>query len=154
MTYGIPIPGAVSLPDSAVTLGKDEANRRLVITPTSPAIITLPSAGIVAGDVIELHNLAASVKITPEASGGQDIASFQNGSMRVLALQASPTASSHWRILDVVGGASPFFAAYVTSQNVTSSGAVVVEFENTAEDNNDDFNISTYRFSTYCAGSI
>ena len=130
----------VVLPDGAITLNQGEANRRLVIKPTATRIITLPSVGIIAGDIVQLHNLAASEKITPESSDGDDIASFQNGAMSMMALQAAPTDRTHWRILDVFGGANPSFHGHRTSSQFNiGTGFTKIRFTAKLFDTNDNF---------------
>ncbi len=117
----------VDLGDSDVTLDRGETNRRLIIDPSAPRVITLPGSGLVKGDIIEIHNINASNKITliGEASGAADIASFQNGSMRIMALVNFPRLIADWRILDVFGGASPSFRA--DKNGVSQSGITTAE---------------------------
>lgn len=154
MSYLLPIPGAILLSDAAVTLSRAELNRRLVMTPTIVRVITLPTTGVIAGEMAWLQNLATSVKFTIEASGGVDIASFQNGSMQLMALQNAPTLATHWRILGVDGGASPCFHVHKngTVQSVSSSTYVKIVWSTEEFDTNDDFDLTNERWQPSVPG--
>ncbi|KKK84650.1 hypothetical protein LCGC14_2781230, partial [marine sediment metagenome] len=77
-----------------------------IITPTTTRVLTLPTTDVKVGNKIHFTNLAATQEITIEASGGADIATFQDGSMSLMALQDTPTTAAHWRIMDVHGSAA------------------------------------------------
>lgn len=142
-----------TLVDSAKTFVVGDMNQIFVITPTVTRILTLPTTSVQAGDMIEIHNLAASQKITIEASGGADIASFQAGSMKLVALQATPTLDSHWRILDVYGGASPSFRVVLGSTQLNITAIDKVEFDTEDFDTNNNYDSTTlYRFTPTIPG--
>lgn len=145
------------LDDAAVTLVEDDG-RLFTITPTTTRIITLPTTGILAGESIEIHNFAATEKITIESSDGDDIASFQDGHMVLMAKQDTPTDRTHWEIVRVSGGASPSFYAHRDNVNQTNiTGFDVVEFDSIASsqgfDNNNNYNVTTFKFEPSVPGT-
>lgn len=147
--------GALVLADSNITLTLAELFRALVQTPTANRIITLPSVGVEIGATVWLHNLATAQKFTIESSDGDDICQFQDGSMRLMALQDTPTDRTHWRILDVYGGASPFFSARLsaTQSNITGP-ADQIEFDSERSDNNSNYDhVTNFRFTPTVPGT-
>ncbi len=141
-----------TLADQANTLTTTHLNRSLIITPTALRVQTLPSINVRAGDFIDILNLSSALKITIEASGGVDIASFQNGHMRLLALRDTPTTAAHWMIIEVSGGASPtFFAHRNGGTQINITGFDKIEFNDVGTspgmDNNGNFDPATnHRF--------
>ena len=138
--------GPQSLADSNKTFTVGDMNKEYFISPTTTRILTLPTTGVVAGQKIKIHNLTAAQKITIEASSGGDIATFQNGSMELLALQATPTTASHWRILDLYGGAKPLFKVNKggSNQNFPSFNWTKVTWSTEVKDNNNNFASGTF----------
>lgn len=110
------------LSDAAHTLTIKDIGKKLVITPTATRIQTLPTTSIQAGDIIEIHNLAASESVTIESSDGDDIATWQNGSIKIIALQDTPTDQTHWSIAEALGGASPKFWVHRNGVDQSSIG--------------------------------
>ena len=145
MSHGLPQIKIV-LPNAAVTLGSDEINHIFVITPTVTRIITLPTTGVVVGDTIEIHNASATVKITVEASGGGDIASFRDGSMRLMCITATPTTAAHWRMVEATGGANPYFDVEKTSNQEAGTAQEIITWDVINEDNNGDFDLGNEWF--------
>ncbi|KKK84208.1 hypothetical protein LCGC14_2785660, partial [marine sediment metagenome] len=116
---------------------------------------TLPTIDILLGNTFEIHNLAAAQKITMESSDGDDIATFQDGGMTLMALQNTPTDRTHWRILKVVGGASPTFSVHRSSnQTISTTAATKIEWNAEDVDNNSNFDIATnHRFTPTVPGN-
>lgn len=104
VSYGVRVhPRVMGLSDAAQTLDSGHLEQRLIMTPTGNRVITLPTSEVKAGEIIEIHNLAASQIITVEASGGVDIVNYANHACRFIAKQDTPTADTHWRV-EPVGG--------------------------------------------------
>lgn len=125
------------------------------IDPSATRIITLPFTSVNKGNRIEIHNLAAAQKITIESSDGDDIATFQNGHMVLVAKQDTPTDKTHWKITDVSGGASPSFYANGDSAQ-TVVGSDFAEFPDLSpsytHDTNDNYNVSTHTWTPTVPG--
>lgn len=140
--------GAQILDDANVVLTSADLFRPLIQTPTANRVITLPTTGVGAGATIDLHNLATAQKFTIESSDDDDICQFQNGSMKLMALQDAPTDMTHWRILDGSGGARPNFQVSLSAdQAIAVTTDVVVEFDTIDIDNNDNFDgITNYEW--------
>jgi len=92
-----------------LTSGNLPAVSRLIITGsgfTASKNVTLPSAGVIAGEVFEIHNRSTSWGCTVKASDGSTINSnskvfFKNGKALLMSLQTTPTTSAHWRVLEI-----------------------------------------------------
>lgn len=155
LAIGSIILGPALLADAAKTFVVGDMDRVFLITPTATRILTLPTTSVTAGQIIEIHNLAAAQKITIEASGGTDIATFQDGMMRLVVIQATPTTAAHWRILEVSGGASPMFKAKISSsQLITTANPVKVQFNQEFIDNNGNYDPTTnFRFTPTVPGT-
>ncbi len=145
-----------ALPDAAKTFGLKDMHRRHVINPSSVRVLTLPTTGVLQGSHIEIFNARSTGpnKITVEASGGQDIASFQNGKMVLAAKRDTPTASAHWDIMDGTGGAKPFWRAEMSgTQNIASTAATKIDLDTEVYDPNDDYDPTTnQRFTVSVPG--
>lgn len=133
--------GVLTLSDANNILTIAELFRPLVITPTTTRIQTLPSVGVGAGATIEIYNLAAAQKITVEASGGDDIATYQNGSITFMALQDVPTALAHWVIIKTTDGARCAFSVNKNNSDQTSitTAETVITFGTEVFDDNGNF---------------
>jgi len=131
--------------------------KRLLITPTAFWAIMLPTTGVVAGDKIELHNLAPLQKFTIGSSDGDFICQFQDGWMELMALQATPTDKTHWRIVDGGGGARPSFHAHrngFTQPDIVGRDQIEFHVDWIAPgfDNNGNYSTTTYRFQPTVPG--
>ena len=157
-SYGVdPHTAIITLANASVGLTVQHVGKRLLITPTDFWLILLPTTGVVAGDKIELHNLAPLQKFTIGSSDGDTICQFQDGWMELMALQATPTDSTHWRIVDGGGGARPSFFAHrngILQNNIL--GRDQIEFNNAwtgpGFNNNGNYNTMLFRFEPTVPG--
>jgi len=103
---------------------------------------------------VSLANLAAAQKITVQSSGAGFKGTFQNGRMDLMALQDTPTTAAHWEIGNVSGGASPYFSAYLdTQQNLATTDETVVQYDEESSDNNSNYDKTTnFRFQPTVPG--
>ncbi len=139
--------------DTANTFSREDMGKTFVADPSATRIQTLPTTGVGKGEVIAFVNLAAAQKITIEASGGGDIATFQDGYMQLMAKQDEPTTAAHWMILHVTGGASPAFRASRSSNQSNITGTDKILHDNIVFDYNDNYDNSTnYRFQPTVPG--
>lgn len=149
------ISGSTDYGDTANTLTLLDVGHPLIFDPSTTRIQTLPTTGVLLGDIVRIVNIAAAQKITVESSDGDDILTFQNGSVDMMALQAAPTDRTHWRMMNNTGGASPYCWAFreavLAAQDFTTATEIILDAE--IKDNNSDFNISNGRFNPKITGT-
>lgn len=95
---------AYSAPSSNVTLTSASA-RKQIFAPSVPIDVTLPTTGIVAGDIFTITNLdALNAPITIKASGGAVVYYIDlcSGTVELVANQATPTLPAHWSLVTPV----------------------------------------------------
>lgn len=96
-----------------LTSGNLPAVSRLIITGSGFSAsrdVILPSVGVAAGEVFEIHNRATLYDAVIKASGGTALtvaggvnidATIRNGKVVLVALQALPTTPAHWMTVTV-----------------------------------------------------
>ncbi len=161
-TYGLVYTSSIiiiptGLENSNKTFISGEMNKVYHISPSGGTkVLTLPTTDVFAGDMIEIHNLAATDKITIQSSGSGLLGTFQAGSMKLVSIQDTPTTAAHWRVLEVAGGASPSFRAYTNVGDTAVTGKEVVDFEVDSGtfgwDNNANFDTGNSRFTPTVPG--
>lgn len=97
------------------------------ITPTAARTYTLPTTGVVAGDVFTVANNAAvsssNLFITVNSSAGNAIRTvYPQTTARFMATQATPTTSAHWYCLDAAITEWSAFTPAGTWNNSTYTG--------------------------------
>lgn len=130
--------------DADRTYAREDMGKTFVITPTATRVQKLETTGIEAGEVIAFVNLAATEKITIDASGGGDIATFQDGYMELMAKQDEPTTAAHWMIIANGGGAKPVFSAHRSADvSITHNTLTRIDFNTEDIDTNANYDNST-----------
>jgi len=83
------------------TLTMTVASRQVqVLDPNGSArTVTLPTTSVSAGDIWEITNTSSTYILTINSSSGSLKTNLLNGTVRLVATQATPTSASHWRIL-------------------------------------------------------
>lgn len=84
---------------STVTL-TSASNRRQLLAPTADHLVTLPTTGILRGECFEFINFVGTFRVRIESSDGDDKCDLYNGSVRLIALQDTPTDKTHWDYID------------------------------------------------------
>lgn len=101
--------GLITTTNTNITLTIADARHITYNSFSASRDVTLPTTSVLAGDVWVLANTTAYDMVV-KASGGNALtianstnmdATVQNGYVRVQALQDTPTAATHWRVLEV-----------------------------------------------------
>lgn len=98
----VSIIGNVAANDSAVVFTSSN-NRIQICTPTAARTYTLPTTGIVAGDVWTFFNTASTGAnvITVQSSGSNTIDFvLPGGKLVLISLVSTPTTAANWQVLD------------------------------------------------------
>ena len=87
------------LSDAALTLDEN-AERYVAMTPTVSRNLTLPTTRIKIGRPIGIFNLGSGQNIVVKSSDGTTLFTIPGGgSVDIIALQDTPTGSTHWKVL-------------------------------------------------------
>jgi len=127
---GIIASQAAAIQTASTALTKDSA-RVQVFNLSGAATATLPQTGIVAGDTFEFVNTSSSFVLTINAAGGSAVSTLSNGKLRMIALIATPSAASDWKMLDgsIVSSSSnglmPFSLSALDDATATRMGLKV-----------------------------
>lgn len=85
-----------TLADADATIALSDLNKLLIITPTVARVLTLPSTGVVAGDMAIIRNTSQTTSVRVNASGGASIIKYNFAIQIFVAGQDDPTSQTHW----------------------------------------------------------
>ncbi len=92
---------AYSAPSSNVTLTNAD-NRLQVFAPTADISVTLPTTGVLQGDVWQITNSESAFSIQVKSSNTNNINLLNPGTLKIVAKVNTPTSSSDWYQLEDV----------------------------------------------------
>ena len=76
-------------------------NRFQVINPATAVTVRLPTTGVLAGETWTIMSRSTTDDTTIASSDGTGITAVRTGFVTLMALQATPTAPSHWLVINV-----------------------------------------------------
>lgn len=147
---------AASGADSDTTLVVGDS-RIQIVTPTAQRTYTLPTTSVLAGDIFTITNNAAvssaNLFLNIYSSGANLVrVVYPQTTVRVMALQNTPTTAAHWSCLDVA--LSEWAAFTPTFGNITVGNGTV---NGLWRRNGDEIEVRahlTWGTTTSCAGSV
>lgn len=125
---GIKGPWAATVGDDSNTTLVVTDNRVQIVTPSAARNYTLPTTSVLKGDIWTIVNLAAvtslSLQIKVKSSDGDQLATvYPQSTVRLLALQDTPTDRTHWIALDrITSSWMAFTPAGAQTTNATYTG--------------------------------
>lgn len=125
LSFSPPGPKTASGSDADTTLTVT-SSRHQIVTPTADRSYTLPTTSVTGGDIWYFTNNASvdsnSYTIIVKSSNGDTVRTvYPQTTAAVMALQDTPTTSSHWRGLSKVSSNEAPYTATISSGTVVSS---------------------------------